>query len=191
MEAAKQARTIAQDMLWAVHMLDYTDEVCDGLTDENMGHRPTNPAGGYFFSAGEQVMHIADTRWDCLGWIDGKDYSKRKFAGDYPGKDKPWQFRAASSKDILASLKESRDKLNEVLAGSSATLMDSTPGSLKSYQEGLDKAKEKGNDTAQIEAEGPSNLANILLFLVSHEQAHRAVMQTTLRMNNVEVHRVG
>ncbi len=190
MEAATKKRTIAQDLVWANHMLDYTDQVCEGLTEENFNLRPTDPAGGYFFSVGEQAMHIVDSRWGMLSWMDGNDYSDREYSGAYPGKDKPWLFKEASTQEVIASLKEAREKINEIMAGDSAGLIETTVGTVSSYEESLKKAKDAGKDTKELEAEGPATLCNVLLFLCAHEQAHRGVLQTTLRMNGVDVSRV-
>lgn len=187
---ASGVKTIYGVMPWAKHMLDYTDQVCEGLTDENMTLRPTDPSGGYFFSAAEQAMHIADSRWSFLGWIDGNDYSDREFAGDYPGKDKPWVFKPATCEEIKDSLKQSRARLDEILSGPSTGLLTAAPGTVKAHEEQLAKDKAAGKDTAEKEAQGPNNMVDIICFLNAHEQSHRGVLQTILRMNGVEVSRV-
>ncbi len=108
MEAAQPAMTILAEMPWIKLMLDYTDAVCQGLPEDAEHLRPVDPAGGFVFSAKELAMHIADERWTVCASITGADHSARCFAGDYPGKDQPWQFRAATNSEIMASLSEGR-----------------------------------------------------------------------------------
>jgi len=191
MEAATAAtRTIAEELPWAVTMTGYTDQVCNSVTEENRGCRPEDPSGGFFFSAAEQVMHIADTRWQMLGWLDGNDYSDRVFCNDYPGKDAEWQFRDAGLDEIKQSIADSRAKLDEWLGKPAAELQHSTPGLVQAHQQRIEAMRAEGKDTAELEAKGPGKLANTILFLVAHEQAHRASIQLILRMHGAEVMRM-
>jgi uncharacterized damage-inducible protein DinB len=188
--ATSTGKTAGQELPWAVTMIGYTDMVVESLTEDSMQHRPANPGGGYFFSAAEQAMHIADTRWNILGWLDGNDYSERVFAGDYPGKDAAWQFREATLDEIKQSVKDSRAKLDEWLNRPAGELSHSTPGLDKAHQQRLEGMRAEGKDTAELEAKGPGNLANMILFTVAHEQSHRGVLQTILRMHGAEVVRL-
>jgi uncharacterized damage-inducible protein DinB len=190
MEAPQAETTIYHALPWVKVFLDYTDAVVQGLPDDSAAIRPVDPKDAFVFSAKEQAMHVADVRWDVLEWITGADHSQRRFAGDYPGKDKPWVFKEATRERILASLLDSRQQLDVLFSGPAAGLDASTPALIKAYEKRLDAMRTAGKDTAEAQANGPSTLGNMLLFLTTHEAGHRAVLQHMLRLHGVEVTRL-
>jgi uncharacterized damage-inducible protein DinB len=189
MEATSEAKTLLAEMPWIKTLLDYTDAVCQGLPEDADALRPVDPAGGFVFSAKELAAHIADERWSLCQAVTGEDHSANCFAGDYPGKDKPWLFRAATNGEILASLAAGRAKVDELLRLGAVAWHETTPGLVKQHAQRIAKLRAEGKDTAALEAKGPSTLGNILLFLVAHETGHRSVLQHLLRMHGVNVAR--
>jgi len=186
-----RAKTVPDVIPWIKVFLDYTDAVCQALPDDGLEIRPTEPGGGFVFSALEQAMHIADERWEIMHRLTGDDNAHRLFAKGYPGKDAPWEFRQASREEVLRSLAEGREFLDSYLnEAASGSLVGSTLEQERAFDAKLTKAQAAGKDTAELIARGPENLVNTLMFLVAHETGHRTVLQHMLRMNGIEVARM-
>jgi len=173
-----------------VRLLDYTDEVCESIPSDAYELRPTDPSGGYMFSVGELIAHMADTRWACLDWINGSELEKTQgFCTEYGGTKKPWVFRAAEPCEILKSLSDARAAIDEMLSRPSDSLMASTASLEDAHRGRIERIREAGKPTADLESAGPSILANIVVFLIAHEQAHRGALQLFVREHGVNVMR--
>ena len=187
-------KTILQALPWFTQMLDYTDQVCAGVTEETGGLKPTDPKGGYFFSVKELLLHIADSRWQCLTWLVGGEeerlFNEEHFLEEYGGPDKQWKFRQATVAEAQACLKAVRQRLEVYLDKPEATMLEPTDALLAAHEAFIKRLREAGKDTAKFEAGGPGNIVNALLFLAAHEQAHRATLQMILRVHGHDVFRV-
>jgi uncharacterized damage-inducible protein DinB len=187
-------KTIWQSMPWLKRMLDYTDKVCAGITEENSGLRPEDSQGGYYFSAKELLLHIVDSRWQFLGWLEGgsaiERYAAEKYMTEYGVAGEPWYFRDATVAEALARLAESRAKLEAWLSQHPASLLMEMTDSLRFvHTMFVERMKSHGMDTAEFEAAGPSIIADVLVQLTGHEQAHRVSIQAILRQHGCDVHR--
>jgi uncharacterized damage-inducible protein DinB len=184
--------TGAQLLTWVAIFLNYTDAVLGDLPEDDaaLDWRPTDEAGTWHFSIREQAMHIVDQRLEVMrDWIEGTDVADQLFQREYGANGAPWEFRSGSKAEILAVCKATREMLDTLLAQPAEGLLATSPGLVKQYEEGLAKMRADGKDTAEREARGPARIVNILLFLVAHEQAHRAVLQTMLRQRGHTVTR--
>jgi len=191
MEAkSKPERTIGQELTWASTMMDYTDAVVGSIPEEALDIRFTDPRGGYFFSARELMMHIADSRWNAAAWINGEDVSDRQFRQEYGGTDRPWKFATASRVEILERLASGRGSIDQFMARPAADLHFISDSQRETHRQRIEARKAQGLDTEALEAGGPLSLADILLFLVAHEQSHRAELQWLMRANGFSVHRL-
>ena len=188
-QAANDPRII--DAIWSVGvMLDYTHRIAGYVTPELIDWRPDSPKGDYFFSIGEQLKHITDTRVYAVEMLSGEKIDYKRWAGDYPGRDEAWQFRDGSFEEIMERLEFSRQLVQPWIEMSFSAMLLPTEGTRRSYEEQLAGLKEKGEDTAMLEAKGPGTLASTILFLVAHENGHRAVLQTMLRLAGADVERL-
>jgi uncharacterized damage-inducible protein DinB len=179
------------DAIWSVGvMLDYTHRIAGSITPEILDWRPQSPKGDFFFSIGEQVKHITDTRVYVADMLSGRPANYQRWAGDYPGRDEPWQFRDGSYDEIMERLEFSRGLLQPWIEQDFSAMLLPTEGTRQSYEQQLAGLREKGEDTAMLEAKGPGTLASAILFLVSHENGHRAVLQTMLRLAGADVERL-
>src|SRR4051812_41597185 len=90
--------TGAELLTWAKTLLDYSDAIVNDIPEDEaaLDWRPTDEAGGWYFSIREQAMHIADTRHSALGWVTGEKTDALEFCTEYGGTGKPWTFRNAS-----------------------------------------------------------------------------------------------
>jgi len=191
MEAEKQMqRTIGQELSWANTLLGYTDEVVASIPEDALDLRFTDPKGGYFFSARELMMHIADTRWNAAAWVEGEDVSARQFRQEYGGTQQPWKFTSAGKDEILARLAESRKYIEATLARPAADMHLITEHQRAAHEQRVKARRKQGLDTASLEAGGPPSLIDLLLFLIAHEQSHRAELQWLMRANGKTVHRL-
>lgn len=190
MDSAKAERTLAQIFTWKDRFLTYTDMVCSSVPEDVDAFRPTDPKGGFVFSPLEQAAHIADTRWMFVEWMTGEDCKDRHFMREYGGTEKPWQFREITKDAVISSLKESREKVEEILLWPESKLAESTESLVKTHEAHRKQLQEAGKDTSELDAAGPNVVANVVMFTMAHEQAHRAVLQHMLRMNNVDVPRL-
>jgi hypothetical protein len=176
---------------WAKIFLDYTDAVISSLPEDDtaLDWRPTDAAGTWHFSLREQAMHIVDERHDALSWITGDDVKGQMFLQEYGGTGKPWEFRAATRDEIIASCKAGRLALNQLLSKPHIELLETSPKLTEEHQRVIDKLREDGkDDEADIrEARGPGRIMNTVLFIVAHEQSHRSVLQHLLRLRGHEV----
>jgi uncharacterized damage-inducible protein DinB len=187
-------KTIWQSMPWLKRLLDYTDEVCMSVTEENGALRPADPQGGYFFSVKELLLHIVDSRWQFLGWLEGGDsiqrYAAEKYLQEYGGTSAPWQFKEATVAEAQARLAEVRSRLEAWLAGQPVSLLPEITESLQVvHQLFMERMRKLGRDTTDFEAGGPSNVADVLVQMSGHEQAHRVSIQAILRQHGYDVHR--
>jgi len=191
MDKAKQeGRTLGQSLGWLNNFLYYTDEVCRSVPEAEFDARFTDPKGNYFFSAGELMMHIADSRWDVIAWINGSDYKDQAFLKEFGGHEKPWVFKEGVGKEeILKSLEEARAALAKELERPAADYLAVTDSMCESFEKRVAAAKEKGQDTAELEATGPSCIGNSLMFMAGHEQAHRGELQWLMRTRGADVFR--
>ncbi|MEZ5337053.1 MAG: DinB family protein [bacterium] len=189
MQAANDPRII--DAIWSITaMLDYTDKIAAVVTEELVDWRPGMPDGSYSFSVGEQLKHIADYRAYVAEMLSGEKAGYVRWAADYPGRDQPWQFREGSLTEILERLQFSRSLIQPWLEQGFSTLLMPTEGTTQSYTQQLSALREKGENTAALEAAGPGSLASAILFLVAHENGHRSVLQTLLRLAGAPVERL-
>ncbi len=187
--------SIYQSLPWLKQMMDYTDKVCGGVTEASGALRPVDPQGGYCFSVRELLLHIADSRWQCLVWLGGGAEEEARFNAErylvkYGGTGEPWQFKAASVAEALARLQEVRGRLETLLAQPAAGLLGTTEALRTAHEAFIQRLRATGTDTAELEAAGPGNNINALVFLTGHEQAHRAQIQMILRTHGYEVFRV-
>lgn len=179
------------DAIWSVGvMLDYCDKVAAAIPRNLIDWRPEYPAGDYAFSLGEQVKHIADTRVYTANVLSGENAAYEKWAGDYPGTDGAWSFRAGSYDEIMASLKVGRELLVPWIERPMSELLLPTAGTRAIWERQLAAKREAGEDTAALEAKGPGSLVNSLLFHVAHENGHRTVLQTLLRQAGAPAQRL-
>lgn len=183
-------RTLGDSLDWLNNFLFYTDEVCKSVGEDQFDARFTDPGGGYFFSAKELMMHISDSRWDVISWIDGGDHKDRLFVREFGGHEKPWEFRPDVTKaQITESLAGGKAEIEKVLARPETDALTVTESLRESFEKRIAALKEKGQDTAEIEAKGPSNIANVLMFLAAHEQSHRGELQWLMRTRGADVFR--
>jgi hypothetical protein len=177
---------------WAKTFLDYTDAVVADIPEDDaaLDWRPTDEAGSWYFSIREQAMHIADERHDAL-WLKGEDPKDRLFMQEFGGPSKPWVFRNGSRAEIFESLKEGRRLLNELLSKPHNELLETTDRLRIKHRDHIAKLRDEGKDEQAdlLEARGPARIINQVLFLIAHEQAHRAVLQTMLRQRGHSVTR--
>jgi uncharacterized damage-inducible protein DinB len=191
MDTVAQELTAAQLLSWAKTFLDYTDAIVNDLPedDESLDWRQTDDSGGWYFSIREQAMHIADTRHDAIGWITGEDTDEHDFCTEYGGVEKPWQFRKASRDEIIARMKSGRELVDSWLNRPHGVLMETSDHLIKQHEESIESLRKVTKDTSEREARGPSLVINVILFLVSHEQSHRALLQNMLRQRGHKVTR--
>jgi uncharacterized damage-inducible protein DinB len=191
MEAeGRAARTIGQELGWARALMDYTDGVIESIPEEALELRLAAPDGGYFFSARELMMHIADSRWNVAAWVDGEDVSDRQFCEERGGPDKPWRFREAPKAEVVRQLAAGRRSIEARLDRPAAEMHAVSEHQRKSYRQRLELLREQGQDTTALENKGPGPLADVLLFLAAHEQSHRSELQWLMRVNGIKVHRL-
>jgi len=191
MEAESGAeRTIGQELTWARTLMVYTDAVVASIPEEALEIRLTDPQGGYFFSARELMMHIADSRWNAAGWIDGEDVSDRQFRQEYGGTEQPWKFTAAGKDEIVSRLAEGRNSVEKLLARPAADLHFVSEHQREAHRQRIEARQAEGLDTESLEAGGPPSLIDILLFVVAHEQSHRSELQWLMRACGFNVHRL-
>jgi uncharacterized damage-inducible protein DinB len=183
-------RTIGQELSRAQLLLGYTDDVVASIPEDALDLRFTDPRGGYFFSARELMMHIADTRWNALAWVEGEEVSERQFRQEYGGTERAWKFAMAEKDEILARLGESRKGIDALLARPAGDMHLITDYQREAHEQRIKASKSQGLDTASLEAGGPPSLVDIVLFLVAHEQAHRAELQWLMRAHGKDVHRL-
>ena len=186
--AAESIHSVGESLLWARQMLDYTDKVCAAVPAEAYSLRAEDPSGAYMFSAGELIAHIADSRWSVVDWIEGSEQGKaRAFSTKYGGTKEPWEFRAATPEEIISSLSDGRVALDEIFTRPLASLLETTPGLIKSHTKRLERMKTDGKDTAEEEVRGPQIMLDPIIFLMAHEQSHRGTLQHMLRAAGVAV----
>lgn len=181
--------TIGGQLPWARILLDYTDAVCNCVTEEHWNLRPQGQGEGYWFSLGELVMHLADTRREIIGNISGEIDRDKIWCSKYGGTAAPWEWRAGSRDEALAMLAEGRELINAWLERPAAELIAPTEASVSQWKARVAKIKEAGKDAAAVEAAGPQSVADCLTFLIGHEQSHRGVLQAFLRLHGIEVTR--
>lgn len=191
MTIAQPIATILSVMPYIKVYLDYTDVVCRSLPEDAAALRPVDPAGGFVFSALEQALHIADERWNLYSSLTGEDCASRRFLLEYPGKDQPWLFRDATRDQALASLRDGREKVDEILALPAEAWLITTPALAEEHRAQIARRQAAGLDTVQLEAAGAPTLGNYVLEMVAHETGHRAVLQQMLRLHGVVVARLG
>lgn len=183
-------RTLGQSLDWLNNFLFYTDQVVKSVGEDQFEERFTDPGGGYFFSAKELMMHIADSRWDVLSWINGKSEGAPEFQLEFGKHEKPWVFRDGVTKDeILKSMAGSRAEIEQVLARPETDALAVTEALRQSFEDRVGGMRAAGKDTTEVEAKGPSNIANVLMFLAAHEQSHRGELQWLLRTRGADVFR--
>lgn len=178
---AEQQLSIATAIGMLRNYMDYTDQVCAAVPPDRLDWRPEGADGGYYFSLGESVQHIADTRLQFARQLDGSTSEEGMWNTGYSDSTSPWEFRAGSLEEILASLRGGRELLEPWISRPLAELIQPTAGTTRLFMERLKARREAGEDTAVLEERGPSTLASVLFFLSAHEQGHRAVLQTQLR----------
>jgi hypothetical protein len=176
---------------WAKIMLDYTDAVIGSLPEDDaeLDWRPSDAAATWYFSPREQAMHIVDERHDALSWITGDSTEGKMFLKEYGGTGKPWEFKPATREQILESCKAGRIALNQLLSKPHHELLETTDKLREEHQRVVAKLREDDKDEeADIrEARGPGRIINTVLFIISHEQSHRSVLQHMLRLRGHEV----
>jgi uncharacterized damage-inducible protein DinB len=184
----------AQLLPWAKIFLDYTDSIISNLpeSDADLDWRPTDDKGGWYFSIREQAMHIVDERHDALGWITGEQDDEKLFLKEYGGTEKPWEFKPASREQIVESLQAGRAALDDLLSGPPESLLETTDSLRRQHNEYIAKLREGGkeDEAKKREERGPGRIINTVLFIIAHEQAHRAVLQTMLRQRGHDVARM-
>lgn len=191
MEAGNRTdRTIGQELSWARTMMDYTDQVIASIPEDALDLRFTDPKGGYFFSARELMMHIADSRWNATVSVSGEDVSDRQFLREYGGLEKPWKFADGNKGEIVAWLAEGRASVEALLERPADQMHSVSEHQLETHNQRIKARKEQGLDSSSLEASGPPCLADVLLFLVAHEQAHRSELQWLMRAHGKDVHRL-
>jgi len=178
---------------WAKIFLDYTDAIVNDIPEDEaaLDWRPADDAGTWYFSIREQAMHIVDERHDVL-WLRGEDPKDRLFMQEFGGTAKPWDFKQGSRAEIIESLKEGRRLLNELLSKPHQELLGTTDRLRLKHRDQIEKLRDDGKDEQAdlLEARGPARIINQVLFLIAHEQAHRAVLQTMLRQRGHTVTRM-
>ncbi|MCC7477275.1 DinB family protein [bacterium] len=174
---------------WARILLDYTDAVCGCVTEEHWDMRPEGQGEGYWFSLGEFVMHLADSRREILGNISGEIEREKLWCSKYGGTSEAWQWRSGSRAEVLASLAEGRAMVDAWLARPASELGAATDASVSQWKARVEKIKAAGKDASAIEAAGPESVADCLMFLIGHEQSHRGALQALLRLHGLEVTR--
>ena len=191
-EQQSSSKSIRDSIPWLVTFLSYTDDVCKAVTEANRDWRMSDPQENWYLSLLEQVMHIADSRFDVLANIeDGLEESAthQAWCTEFASIKAPWKFREAKVEDVLASLAQARTKIDAWLDQPAAELLAITDGSRKLFTKRIEDMKAGGKDTAALEKRGPTPVINMLLFLAAHEQSHRSLLQHHLRVSGNEVPR--
>src|SRR5689334_20276375 len=106
-----KAKSIAEGLPMVAPYLDYSDAICAAVPAELYDWRPSGKDEGYYFSLGELVQHIADTRLQFARQLAGSDSEEGFWNTAYEDAHKPWTFRSGSREEILASLKANRETL--------------------------------------------------------------------------------
>lgn len=183
--------TIGGLLPWAKILLDYTDAVCNCVSVEHWNLRPKGEGEGegYWFSLGELVMHLADSRREIIGNISGEIDREKLWCSKYGGTAAPWEWRSGSREEVLASLAAGRALVEAWFERPGSEIAAPTESSAKQWKERLERMKAAGKDTAAVEAAGPQSVADCLTFLIGHEQSHRGVLQALLRLHGIEVTR--
>lgn len=174
-------RSIADALGMLRAYMDYTDQVCRAVPADKLDWRPAGADGGYYFSLGESIQHISDTRRQFARQLAGSDSEEGMWNTTYTDAETPWEFRAGTLDELLASLDAGRAELEPWLELPFSDFTQPTPGTTAAYEARLAAKREAGEDTALLERRGPATLASVLLFFSSHEQGHRGVLQTQLR----------
>ncbi|MCB1186611.1 hypothetical protein KDL29_05520 [bacterium] len=179
------------DAIWSIGvMLDYTQKIAGFVTPELLDWRPEFPAGDFAFSLGEQLMHITDIRMWIVSQLGTEKHAYERWAGPYPGIDQPWTFRAGSHSEVMEALESSRQLVQPWIERPMGELSLPTAGTVAAWEKALAAMREKGEDTSQLEAKGAGTLGSALFFLLAHENGHRTVTQTMLRMAGAPVERL-
>jgi hypothetical protein len=197
MDATQAARKplealTGQELLpYAQLMLDYTDTLLGELpTDEaELDWRPADSAGGWYFSLREQALHIVDFRFIVLGWITGDSFMNKTYFTEHGGADEPWQFKPSTHENIVASGKAGRAELDAMLVRPVPELLAPSPALEEQFAAGLQRMRAQGDDTGALEARGPRRAIDLIVFLLAHEQGHRALLQFQLRQRGHRVTR--
>lgn len=190
MDAQPQAEcSVAEYLLWLGMTLDYTDKIAAAIPDELLDWRPEDPGGKYCFSLAELVMHIADARLMFSSQLTGDDVSEQYWASsEGPNEEGVWTFKEYDGKPaLLDSLKSARDVYGPWLQQPSSTLLDVPEGARKAYDGFVEKMKEGGQATAEMEKRGPASVLRVLMAVTAHEAGHRGALQTLLRQHGVSV----
>jgi uncharacterized damage-inducible protein DinB len=192
MSVATQAVSIGQHLPWVNMTLDYTEQLVEKIPDELLDFRPVDPNGHYMFSLAEIAMHLADTRRMFAHTLSG-DASEEGFWTEWDENDSgnemamQWKFKPRGTKqEILDSLRSGREELNAWLSLPVSSLNESTDGTRESFNKNLEKMREKGADTSEVELRGPSTVNRVLFAVTAHESGHRGSLQTLLRLQGVD-----
>jgi uncharacterized damage-inducible protein DinB len=186
MDATTQPQlTIGQALPWTGMTFDYTEKIADTLTDELVNWRPADPSGKFFFSLGEIVAHLADSRRMFARQLSGSD-SMEGYWSEGPDENGVWPFKPlGSAAELAASLRSAREELAPYLELPSGEQWNPTDGTRSVFSRNLQAMQEKGADTALMEARGPASINRIVFAVVAHEAGHRGALQTLLRMQGV------
>ena len=111
--------------------------------------------------------------------MTGEELKGRHFMQEYGGTDKPWEFKPLKRDEVLASLKQARERVDEVLSWPANALAEPTEAVEKAHAERIKALRDAGEDTSEQEAAGPPTSeapardalpANDMAPLVVHDQ---------------------
>jgi uncharacterized damage-inducible protein DinB len=185
--ASQPQQTIGDQMPWYGMTMDYTEKVCELITEELWRWRPENPQGSFQASLGEITMHCADERHFHAQLLSGT-VDERVFFGRSPDKDGIGTFReGVSREEALASLRAGRELLDKYARLPAERLMEVTEGAKTSYRRQIASAKEQAIDTTQMDMRGAPTIFRVLMAVACHEAGHRGTLYTLLRLNGVSL----
>jgi len=177
--------TLEQALPWIPMVLDMTERLTALIPEEKLSWRLPDPSGRWAFSLGELALHCADSRRMFARQLAG-DASETGYWSDGPGEGGVWKFRDTPGREeILRSLRETRAELQLFLDRPAADMTAITDGARATFARALEQMKSKGQDSSAAERRGPPNIVRILMAVVAHENGHRAVLQTMLRLQGI------
>ena len=179
--------TIGFSLPWLTATLDAMEQVTALIPEDRLEWRLNDPSGKWHFSLAEIAMHSADARRMFARMLSGSESTDGYWSAG-PGEDGIWPFQPYGTKQaVLGSLKEARTELQPYLDLPLNSLMETTEGTRRRFEQNLARMREKQIDTANDEKRGAATILRILMACAVHESGHRSSLQTLLRMHGIHV----
>jgi uncharacterized damage-inducible protein DinB len=179
--------TIREQLPWVKLTMDYMDRIAATIPEDQLDWRPEDPSGNFCFSLVEIVKHANDARIMFLSQLTGEE-EPEGYWSEGPGEDGSWKFSGHRDKaEVLERLNQSRAVAEEWLDKPASMLMETTPGTRKTFDSMIERLKEAGGPVDEWERRGPASVNRVLMALAVHEAGHRGALQTLLRQQGINV----